>query len=167
MTDKIKKKLDDEDYHGVAPIRSIVKKMKKEYDKDPKNWRVIGSKDKDGNLDTFITKQPNSFWLKSKQLSPFSALSMGTVIRNLDKDIDEKIGKKMSPNDMLRFFGMIVPVKTDQNIIAAGIEKYSQEHGNHIKNIIDERNPNLGYRLAKRVDEGFTKRHPQRKNLYI
>ena len=162
-----KKEQEKEDYHGVAPISSVVKKMKKDYDKDPKDWRIIGSKDNDGNLDTFINKKPNSYWLKSKQLSPYSALSMGTVVRNLDKDIDEKVGKNMSPDDMLRFFGMIVPVKTNQNIIAAGIEKYSQEHGDYLKKIIDERNPNLGYRLAKRVDEAFTKKHPQRKNLYI
>ena len=162
-----KKEQEKEDYHGVAPISSVVKKMKKDYDKDPKDWRIIGSKDNDGNLDTFINKKPNSYWLKSKQLSPYSALSMGTVVRNLDKDIDEKVGKKMSPDDMLRFFGMIVPVKTNQNIIAAGIEKYSQEHGDYLKKVIDERNPNLGYRLAKRVDEAFTKKHPQRKNLYI
>ncbi|MCK4686698.1 MAG: hypothetical protein KAT66_01060, partial [Candidatus Lokiarchaeota archaeon] len=104
-SDKEEKK----DYYGVAPISTVVKQMKKEYDKDSKDWRVIGSKDDKGNSDTFITKKPNAYWLKSKQLSPYSALSMGTAIRNLDKDIDEKIGKKMSPDDMLRFFGMIVP----------------------------------------------------------
>ncbi|MFX1313511.1 MAG: hypothetical protein ACFFHD_13010, partial [Promethearchaeota archaeon] len=141
--------------------------MKKEYDKDPKDWRVIGANDKEGNLDTFITKKPNSFWLKSKQLSPYSALSMGTVVRNLDKDIDEKVGKKMSPNDMLRLFGMIVPIKKDQNIVATGIEKFSQHHGNHIKKIIAEQDPNLGYQLRRRIDEEFTKKHTQRKNLYI
>lgn len=167
MTDKGKKKLDNEDDQGVAPIRSIVKKMKKEYDKDPKDWRVIGSNDKDGNLDTLITKKPNSFWLKSKQLSPYSALSMGTVVRNLDRDIDEKIGKKMSPNDMLRLFGMIVPVKNNQNIVATGIEKFSQHHGDYIKKVIEERDPNLGYQLRRRVDEEFTRKHPQRKNLYL
>ena len=167
MTDKGKRKLDDEDYQGVAPIQSIVKKMKKEYDKDPKDWRVIGSNDKDGNLDTFITKKPNSYWLKSKQLSPYSALSMGTVVRNLDRDIDEKIGKKMSPNDMLRLFGMIVPVENNKNIIATGIEKFSQGHGNHIKTIISEQDPNLAYQLRRRIDEEFIRKHPQRKNLFI
>ncbi|TET59038.1 MAG: hypothetical protein E3J52_07005, partial [Promethearchaeota archaeon] len=114
-------KKEEKDYYGVAPISSIIKKMKKEYDNDPKDWRVIGSNDERGNRDTFITKKPNAYWLKSKQLSPYSALSMGTVVRNLDRDIDERIGKKMSPNDMLRLFGMIVPIKRDQNIIASGI----------------------------------------------
>jgi hypothetical protein len=158
---------EEQDYHGVAPIRSVVKKMKKEYDRDPKDWRVLGSKDKDGNLDTIITKKPNSFWLKSKQLSPFSALSMGSVVRNLDKDIDEKVGKKMSPNDMLRFFGMVVPIKENKNIIATGIENYSQEKGDYIKKLINEKNSNLGVQLRRRVDEEFTKKHPQRKNLYM
>ena len=42
MTDKKKKKVD---YYGVAPISKIAKKMKKEYDKDPKDWNILGSKD--------------------------------------------------------------------------------------------------------------------------
>lgn len=163
MTDKE----EDEDYHGVAPIRTVIKKMKKEFDKDPKDWRVLGSKDRDGNLDTIITKKPNNFWLKSKQLSPFSALSMGTVIRNLDKDIDETVGRKMSPNDMLRFFGMVVPIKENKNIIATGIENYSQVKGDYVKKLIGERDSNLDYQLRRRVDEEFIKKHPQRKNLYI
>ncbi len=152
---------------GVAPVSSIVKKMKKEYDRDPKDWRVIGSKDKDGNSDTFITKNPNSYWLKSKQISPYSSLSMGSVVRNLDKDIDEKIGKKLSPDDMLRFFGMIVPLKNNQNVIASGIEKYSQQHGDHLKEIIKERDANLSYQLRRRIDDEFTKKYHQRKNLFI
>ncbi|MFX0083861.1 MAG: hypothetical protein ACFE94_19085 [Candidatus Hodarchaeota archaeon] len=158
---------EEKDYHGVAPIRSIVKEMKKHYDRDSKDWRVLGSKDRDGNLDTIISKKPNYYWLKSKQLSPFSALSMGTVVRNLDKDIDEKIGKKMSPNDMLRFFGMVVPIKENKSVIASGIEKFSQEKGDYLKKIINERDENLGHQLRRRVDEAFTKKHTQRKNLYI
>jgi len=162
-SDKEEKK----DYHGISPISTVVKQMKKEYDKDSKDWRVIGSKDDKGNSDTFITKKPNAYWLKSKQLSPYSALSMGTAIRNLDKDIDEKIGKKMSPDEMLRFFGMIVPIKKDQNVIATGIEKYSQEHGNYLKDLIRERDPNIGHVLGRRIDKEFSKKHPQRRGLYI
>ncbi|MCW4032751.1 MAG: hypothetical protein NWF08_05095 [Candidatus Bathyarchaeota archaeon] len=158
---------EDEDYHGVAPIRTIVKEMKKNYDRDPKDWRILGSKDRDGNTDTIISKKPNQFWLKSKQLSPFSALSMGTVVRNIDKDIDEKIGQKMSPNDMLRLFGMVVPIKENKSIIASGIENFSQEKGDYIKKVIGERDSNLDYQLRRRVDEAFIKKHPQRKNLYI
>ena len=163
MTEKEEK----EDYQGVTPIKTIIKRMKKDYDKSPKGWRIIGSSDKHGNTDTFITKKPDAYWLKSKMLNPYSSLTMGSLARNINKDIDEKIGKNMSPDDMLRLFGMIVPVKQDQNIIAAGIEKYSQQHGNHLKKVIHENNPNLGYQLARRVDEEFTKKHPQRKNLYI
>ncbi|MCK4370630.1 MAG: hypothetical protein KAV01_12700 [Candidatus Lokiarchaeota archaeon] len=160
-------KKEEKDYYGVAPISSIIKKIKRDYDKNPKDWRVIGSSDERGNTDTFITKKPNAYWLKSKQLSPYSALSMGTVVRNLDRDIDERIGKNMSPNDMLRLFGMIVPIKRDQNIIASGIEKYSQEHGNHLKELINERDPNIEHVLGRRIDKEFTKRHPQRRGLYI
>jgi len=157
----------DEDYHGVAPINSVFKKMKKHYDSDPKDWKIIGSSDDQGNVDTFIEKKPNAYWLKSKMLSPYSALSMGTVVRNIDKDIEEQIGKKMTPDDMLRFFGMMVPINKDQNIIAAGIEKYSQHHGDHLKKVIAEKDVNIGHQLAKRVDEEFTKKYPERKGLYI
>ena len=164
----MKKKEKEIDYYGVAPIQSVIKKMKKNYDKDPKDWRLIGSKDEHGNSDVFIGKKPNIYWLKSKMLSPYSALSMGSIVRNIDKEIDdEKIGKQLNPNDMLRFFGMVVPIRQDQNVIAAGIEKYSQQHGDYIKKIINERNSNLGFQMARRVNEEFTKRYPQRKNLYI
>jgi hypothetical protein len=164
MTQKEEQK---EDYLGVAPINSIIKKMKKEYDKDPVDWRVIGARDKEGNNDMFITKKPNTYWLKSKELSPYSALTMGTTLRNIDKDIDERIGKEMSADDLLRIFGMIVPIKKDQSVIASGIEKYSQQEGNYLKKIIKERDPNISFHLARRVDEEFTKRYPQRRGLYI
>ncbi|MHA1671465.1 MAG: hypothetical protein ACTSV5_12930 [Promethearchaeota archaeon] len=165
MTDKE----EEEDYHGVAPIKSVIKKMKKEYDNDPKGWSVVGSSDDQGNSDTVILKNPNAFWLKSKMLSPYSALSMGSVVKNIDKEIDESIGnnRKLSPDEMLRLFGMVVPIKPDQNIIATGIERFSQQQGNILKKIIHEQNPNLDLQLAKRIDEEFTKKYPQRKNLYI
>jgi len=159
-------KEEKEDYDGIAPIQSVVKKMKRDYDKDPKDWKIIGSKDKDGNADTFITKKPNAYWLKSKQLSPFTALSMGTVVKKIDQEIDDQIGKTMTPEDMLRFFGIVVPVN-DKSIIASGIEKFSQSHGDYLKKIISEQNANLGYQMAKRIDEEFTRKYPQRKNLYI
>ena len=163
-------KKDKEDDLKAKPISSVVKKMKKAYDKDPRGWGIIGSNDKDGNLDTIITKKPNAYWLKSKQLGPYSSLAMGSYIRNIDKDIDSKMGKQLSPDEMLRLFGMVVPIKGsqgDQNIIAAGIEKYSQQHGNYLKKVIGERDSNIGYQMARKIDEEFTKKHPQRKNLYI
>jgi hypothetical protein len=160
-------KEEKEDYDGIAPIQSVMKKMKKEYDKNPKDWRIIGAKDKDGNADTFITKKPNAFWLKSKQLSPFTALSMGTIVKKIDQEIDEQIGKTMTQEDIMRLFGMVVPVKPDKSIIAAGIEKFSQSHGDYLKKIISEQNGNLGYQMAKRIDKEFIRKYPQRKNLYI
>ena len=163
----MKKKEKEFDYDGIAPIQSVVKKMKKDYDKDPKDWRIIGSKDKDGNSDTFITKKPNAYWLKSKQLSPFTALSMGTIVKKIDQEIDEQTGKTLTPEAMLRIFGIVVPVKTDKSIIASGIEKFSQSHGDYLKKLISEQNANLGYQMAKRIDEEFTRKYPQRKNLYI
>jgi hypothetical protein len=165
MTDQDEK----EDYHGIAPIRPVIKQLKRDYDKDPKGWNLIGSRDDQGNSDTFITKKPNTYWLKSKMLSPYSSLTMGSAIRNIDKDIDERIGNtnELTPDEMLRLFGMIVPIKKDKNIVAAGIERYSESQGDYLKTIIHEKDPNLGHQLAKRIDEEFIKKYPQRKNLYI
>ncbi len=163
MTDEDK----EAENYGVAPISKIVKKMKKEYDKDKKDWRVISSPDKNGNYDTFINKKPNSYWLKSKLINPYSSLSMGTIVRNIDKDIDDTIGRKMSSDDLLRLFGMIVPIKQDKSIVAAGIEKYSPQHGNYIKKVISEQDPNIDYLMSRKIDKQFIKRYPQRKGLYI
>jgi hypothetical protein len=161
-----KENIEEEDYHGVAPVSNVIKKMKKEYDKDPKNWRIIGSTDKKGNKDTFIEKKPNTFWLKSRKLSPFSALSMGTVVKNIDRDIDEKIhGKELSKEEMLSLFGMVVPVK-NQSIVASGIENFSRERGNHIRKVIKEKRPNVGYQLARKVDEKFRHLYPRRDEMY-
>jgi len=159
----------EEEKDGVAPIKPLIKQLKKDYDRDPTDWRVIGSKDAHGNTDTFITKKPNAYWLKSKMLNPYSSLSMGSIVRNIDRDIDETLGKSktLSPDEMLRLFGMIVPIKKDQNIVASGIEKYSQQHGDYLKKIIGERDSNLSHYMVKRIDDEFTKKHPQRKNLYI
>lgn len=161
------KREEKKDYHGIQPIQSLVKQIKKDYDRDPKGWSIIGTNDEKGNSDTFINKKPNSYWLKSKALSPFSALSMGTVVRKIDQDIDEKIGKKMSKDDMLRLFGMIVPINRDQNVVAAGIEKYSQNHGNYLKKIINERDANISKVLTRKIDEEFIKKYPQRDGLYL
>jgi hypothetical protein len=160
------KKDEKEDYHGIAPIKTIIKKMKKEYDKDPKNWNILSSRDNHGNVDTIINKKPNSYWLKSKKLSPYSALSMGSVVRDINKDIDEETGKKLDRNDMLRLFGMVVPIKKDKNIVASGIENYSQKKGDKLKKIIKEKKPNLAYQMARKLDEEFTKQYPERKNMY-
>jgi hypothetical protein len=92
---------------------------------------------------------------------------MGSYVRNIDRDIDSNVGKNMSPEDMLRLFGMVVPVRKDQNVIATGIEKYSQKHGDYLKKVIGERDSNLGPQMGRKIDAEFTKRHPQRKNLYI
>jgi len=160
-------KKEKEDYHGVAPISHIAKQMKKQYDKDPKGWRITSSRDEKGNKDTFINKKPNTFWLKSKQLSPFSALSMGTVVRNINKDIDdETYGKRLSKEDMINLFGMVVPINKNRNVVASGIEKYSQKEGDYFKKIIKERKSNLGYKLAKKVDEKFRSNYPRRDEMY-
>jgi hypothetical protein len=151
----------------VKPVRKVIRKIKEKYDKDPEDWKITGCNDKHGNQDTFITHPPNTFWLKSKALNPYSAISYGSVIRNLDDEINKEISKKLTPDEMLRLFGFIVPVPPENAIIASGIERFSQKKGKSLKEKITEKKKDLSRSLARKVDEEFTKRHPQRKNLYI
>lgn len=151
----------------IKPIRNVVKKIKKKYDKDPEDWKITGCKDNQGNQDTFITQSPNTFWLKSKALNPYSAISYGSVVRHLDDEITQEIGKKLSPDEMLRLFGFVVPTSEDNAIITSGIERFSPQKGKFLKDKITEKKKNLSMNLARKVDEEFTKKHPQRKNLYI
>ncbi len=151
----------------IKPVREIIKKIKKRYDKDPEDWKVTGCRDEFGNQDTLITHTPNTYWLKSKALNPFSAISYGSVVRHLDDEINKEIGKKLTPDEMLRFFGFVVPVSSDSAIITSGIERFSQQKGKFLKDKITEKKKNLARKLARKVDDEFLKRHPQRKNLYI
>jgi len=152
---------------NIKPVREIIKKIKKKYDKDPEDWKVTGCKDKYGNQDTLVTHPPNTYWLKSKAINPFSAISHGSVVRHLDDEINKEIGKKLTPDEMLRLFGFIVPISSDSAIITSGIERFSQQKGKFLKDKITEKKKNLSHSLARKVDEEFTKRYPQRKNLYI
>jgi len=155
--------IDDE----IKPVKEIIKKIKRKYDSDPEDWRVTGCNDKNGNLDTFITHPPNTFWLKSKAINPFSAISYGSVVRHLDDEINKEIDKKLTPDEMLRLFGFIVPVSSNNAIITSGIERFSQQKGKFLKEKITEKKKSLAQSLARKVDGEFSKRYPQRKNLYI
>ena len=151
----------------IKPIRDVIKKIKKKYDKDSEDWKITGCRDKHGNQDTFITQPPNTFWLKSKALNPFSAISYGSVVRHIDDKINREIGKELTPDEMLRLIQFIVPTSQDNAIIASGIERFSQQKGKFLKDKITEKKKNLSKTLARKVDEEFTKKHPQRKNLFI
>ena len=64
----------------TEPLGNIIKGIKKKYDKDKENWKVMGGVDKVGNTDLIISQNPNLWWIKSKAIDlgyPNRAFSFG------------------------------------------------------------------------------------------
>ena len=76
----------------TEPIDHVMRKIKKKYDTDQENWNVIGNADKDGNREMFISQQPNTYWLKMKQINAYSHMVLGSELTNLDDEINKNIG---------------------------------------------------------------------------
>ncbi len=147
-------------------IGDVIKRIKNQYDVDPENWRVFGGRDPRGNSDIFIQQHPKIWQIKLKPIDPFRNVAYGSPVRRLDDEINQKIGATPSQDDLLRLFGMMVPVNKDENIIASGIENFSPKKTNHIKKILKEKNPNQEKELQDEVEKEFGKKFPERKNLF-
>lgn len=151
---------------SIEPVGKILKKIKRKFDADPENWQVVSGVDKLGNKDLFIGQQPRLWQIKSKPLSPLTSIAIGTSVRRLDDDINERIGLQ-SPTDLNQLFGMLVPVNKDETIIASGIENFSQKKTRILKDRMKETDSDIQKELKKTVEDEFAKKHPDRKNLYI
>jgi hypothetical protein len=152
---------------SIEPVGKVLKTIKKKFDQDPENWHAVAGVDKLGNKDLFIGQQPNLWQIKSKPLSPFTSVAMGTCApRRLDDDINARIGMQ-TPSDINELFGMLVPINKDETIIASGIENFSQKKARVLKNRMKETDSDIQKELKKSVEEEFAKKHPERKNLYI
>ena len=79
-------------------LGNIIKGIKKKYDKDKENWKVMGGVDKAGNTDLIISQNPNLWWIKSKAIdqNPINhrAISYGMELRNIDDDINKEFNRK-------------------------------------------------------------------------
>ena len=150
-------------------MNEIMKKIKRKYDKDPENWNVAGGTDQDGNHDMFFHQAPDTYWLKSKQISPYQYLSLGSELKNIDMEIQNKIGNPsgQSAQDLLRMFGMAVPTEKKEMILASGLEYHSQPFANQIKSNVDEKNPNFARDMNKEIENLFRKKYPQRSGMFI
>ena len=127
------------------PIDSILRKIKKKWDKDKENWSIISNHDRDGNKEMLITQAPNSYWLKMKTITSRSKMAYGVEIKNLDEEISknlkthEKIhGKSDSQQELMQLFGLIVPSKKDI-LYTAGVEQISPQKVQNQKEKIEEK----------------------------
>jgi hypothetical protein len=152
------------------PIDHVMRKIKKKYDSDQENWSVIGNCDKDGNREMLISQQPNTYWLKMKQINPYSHMALGTELTNLDDEINKNIGdnskKIKSPQELMQLFGMVTPSKKDI-IYTAGIERFSPAVGNELKMKIEEKQPDADKNFRKALRQKWEKEYYDREGLYL
>ena len=147
----------------------IIKGIKKKYDKDKENWKVYGGVDKNGNSDLLIGQDPNLWYIKSKNIDPFRAISYGKHLTSIDDNISREINKtKQDSKDVFHsLFGMSVPVSEKDIISAAGLARISPREMNFIKKKIDDRYPNIDKNLRKKVQKSWKKQFPDRDNIYL
>jgi hypothetical protein len=152
------------------PIDHVMQKIKKKYDSDQENWSVLGNSDKDGNREMFISQQPNTYWLKMKQINPYSHMALGTELTNIDDEINKNIGtsgKKInSQQELMQLFGMVTPSKKDV-IYTAGIERYSPPASNELKNKVEEKEPDADKNFRKALRQKWEKEYFDREGIYM
>ncbi|MCD6444495.1 hypothetical protein J7L70_05790, partial [Candidatus Bathyarchaeota archaeon] len=72
----------------LEPAGRLVKRIKQIYDKDREGWRILAGLDGGGRLDLYIAYRNKLLWkLKSKPVNPFSYLSVGAEVRDLNYEI--------------------------------------------------------------------------------
>jgi hypothetical protein len=150
------------------PIGDIMNRMKRKYDQDKHNWNVVSNQDKDGNREMLVNHDPNTWWLKMRQINPLSYLSAGKELHNIDEEINQKIGKqsKVDPEkELLQLFGMMTPTKKDI-IYTSGIERYSPPLVKDQIQKIEEKNPDLDKNFRQHIRKKWEKEYYDRDALY-
>jgi hypothetical protein len=151
-------------------IDHVMHKIKRKYDSDPTNWKVISNEDKDGNREMFISQQPNTYWLKMKQINPYSHMALGTELTNIDDEISKQLHDNSnsikSKKDLMQLFGMVTPSKKDV-IFTTGVEHYSPELSNETKKKIEEKDSNADVEFRKKIREKWRKEQVEREGMYL
>jgi hypothetical protein len=154
----------------ILPIGRTIKRIKREYDEDSEDWRVIGGNDGYGNRDMFVQHAPNTWWLKSKAITPHSNLTVCKQVRNIDDEITNRgagFNESDAQQELHRLFGMMVPVSNEEAIVTHGIERQSPPLAEDLRQKIEERDRELPRRMRRNLDSSFRKHFPMRDNMYM
>ena len=150
----------------IEPIDAQFRKIKKKFESDPKDWRVLSDIDPKGNKDLFINQRDELWQIKTKPLSPVTGIASSCHVRNLDDEIQEEINTRgIEGNKFL--FSMVVPQKDESAILASGVESFAKARTKRLKEMISEKEKNIEKELTEDVEQEFEKKHPQRKNLFM
>ena len=147
----------------IEPIDAQFRKIKRKFDDDKADWRVLSSLDPRGNKDLFISQRDDLWQIKTKPLSPVTGIASTCHVRNLDEDIQKEIGARGIEGSKF-LFSMVVPQRKDPAILASGIESFSESR--KLKDMLADKHKSLEKDLTDDVEKTFEKQHPQRKTLY-
>ena len=145
---------------SVESGSQIVKRIKDVYDRDKQGWRVFAGLDSGGRLDFYIVHRNESLWkLKSKPVNPYSYITVGAEIRDLNFEIFMKVLEESSPFG----FQALFPQDDLKSILMFGLGKYTVKR----RTPILESEKRIDEELAKKVEEFFSKMYPERKMAYV
>jgi len=144
----------------LEPAGSLMKRIKQVYDRDREGWRILAGLDRGGRLDLYIAYRNKLLWkLKSKPVNPFSYLSVGAEVRDLNYEILEELLRTGRPFS----FQALFPQNDVQSIVMLGLGRYIRER----KTPVSESEQRLDRILTEKVEELFSKMYPERKTPYV
>jgi hypothetical protein len=152
----------------IEPIDAQFRKIKRRFDDDPKDWRVLSDIDARGNKDMFINQREDLWQIKTKPLNPISGIARSCHVRNLDDDIQKEIHSRGIDGQKF-LFSMVIPQqeRRDEALFAAGVESFTNTKSKRLKEMVAEKNKNMEKDLADDVEKTFEKQHSQRRNMFM
>ncbi|MFA5771142.1 MAG: hypothetical protein WC974_00200 [Thermoplasmata archaeon] len=109
-----------------------MKEIKREYDKNAENWRILRGRDDRGHYDTFVFGNEKLWHMKTEWKTPYQPVGVGKKI----EDFSNKVEKILTERGEYFPFGEIYPQAKDSAIIAIGIGRYSPSSTKELKHII-------------------------------
>lgn len=148
---------------NIKSLEKVLAEIKKEYDKDKKDWRIISGGDSLG-LDSFILQQDRAWQLKMDFIRPFEVLGLGSKITK----IDEKIQQKVRDNGMPFLFEMLVPQPKDQWLVARGLSSHvDRQNLTTLKKSVKKEYGPIDLELRKELNCLIDKKFPMKRKQYL
>ncbi len=127
--------------------------IKREYDKDSYNWRILRSRDSQNHILTFIAHDDKKLWqLSTEWKNPVTPIGTGRCVkRNLNDELQA-----------LMRTGIDIPIheiypNDDNFLIALGLGKYSQSSTSKIRDILRQDIPGYTTKIERELNLEFQK----------
>ena len=145
----------------VKPIGDLLLEMKKRYDKEPKDWRVLSGQAEHGFFDTFILHRDRLWQMKTEPVNPFEAIGVGVAHRHVDEGIHNQIMQTGEP-----FLFQIAAPQRKGVIVASGVQRFSNDSASKLRTVLSDRQQELDRELEAAVHSISLKRFPERHAMY-